>query len=454
MRRWGSDRNAVSSVLGGILLFSLFILVLIRVQTVFVPVWEEDAEARHAEELLGQFASFKAQADRQVEPGVAVPSTVTFQLERQGGFRFFSPGSGGGGSLSLHRDAGNHSISSPELTITNSTELVLIAASETWNAVQNSEVENVTQILSLRLRLDSVDASYEDDFVTITITDANNQYAGDLRALIQNPSGPDWQIEMRTRDRANNVLFQQPHFAFPNAATNSPFWIDALDPPLRFDQVLAAADRPLALTLTTTSASAPHLTAKFSVTYMQETAGGGTILVGGGQQTITNFLDTSTNGRLEYAGAASNFVRQDIVYEYGGVLLAQEDGAVMAIPPAMTALVSGGTTAIDLTLPAVSVSPQARPAGTTASVTVQGSNQRIMLATGPRLTFGIGTDHPEAWTAFWRGVFESAGLAEAAGHFTVSSTPAAAWFTIEGTAGGSSHDVHFVLHHGTATLVA
>jgi hypothetical protein len=212
--------------------------------------------------------------------------------------------------------------------------------------------------------------------------------------------------------------------------------------------VLSSTTGPFKLQLTTTGG----MPAMFSATYFQGTSAGGSVLIGGGQQTITNYRASTQSNRMMLETATSRFVDQTIVYEHGAVLVVQADGAAMAVPPAMHVSKSSSLVAIDLTLPTLISSPQGAPSSATAAVTLVGGGQQFMLSTGPSVTFGVGTKHADAWKTFWRSAFQAAGLSEALGHFSVGSDANAAWFTMEGTATGPGHDVSFVLHQGSVAV--
>ena len=133
------DERAISNVLGAILVFGLLVMTLVTIQVKFVPVWDEEREARHVETVIDQLSLFKADAERLATNVTSGSVTDPLTISAQGGFSFFQ-GATLGGSAEFEPSASGAGIviTSPELRILQSNGQPLYALGEEWTAIPSS----------------------------------------------------------------------------------------------------------------------------------------------------------------------------------------------------------------------------------------------------------------------------------------------------------------------------
>lgn len=458
-RRFLRDQDDGASVIvGAILLFALSFLVLVMIQSNFVPVWEEDAEAAHAQQVRSQLTFLKSQMERQTESGIITPLSSPLDLQRGGPSNILSSQNVPPGSFELGTpDSSAFNFSSPELSIATVNDPNFVGLGESWEPVDGDVIEDASRIASLRVRF-GVDAKpYTGEVATLGVTDGNGDFAGrfevELLQMSTNGGGINKAEFFVETFNANGDLIHATSYdefnqGVPNGQEPPYTWINALNKDFRFDLVLASAEPPFDITLTTTGG----MPADFSVSYYQETAGGGTILVGGGSEIVTDYEDVRSSGRLTYRSLAQYFVQQDLVLEYGGLIVVQGDAASMASAPAFAVGTTTNRTTMSWTIPfPITDSGQTITSGTGLVVTTA-SGHRVITASGPSASFELATEHPDAWANYWRNTFEVAGLTEGV-EYTIATTADSATLTVDGPFGGNTYDVSLALQTAQVEVI-
>ncbi|MGB1587109.1 MAG: hypothetical protein ACPHID_08720, partial [Thermoplasmatota archaeon] len=78
--------DAVSTVIGGILILGLVSIMLVTVQTSWVPVWEEADEAQHMELVSRQMSDMRRESHRLTSEGGQAAMPITPGMVEEGGF--------------------------------------------------------------------------------------------------------------------------------------------------------------------------------------------------------------------------------------------------------------------------------------------------------------------------------------------------------------------------------
>jgi hypothetical protein len=348
MRR---DEAAVSNVLGAVLMFGLLVLTLVTIQVRFVPVWDEDREARHMAELQDQVAQIKSDLDRQAGNDTAGSMTNPLTLRRSGGFQFFS-GAELGATVSFQPSPVGTGVS---VSSTNPVNILLrngqslFGLDTDWPDFVDDEIENVASIQHMRMRVDLFDDggdsyiggaagnNYDDgDKVTLNVYDATDDthpvgaivtsykdFSSEVGLLIQVFDCRETVLTPCSTHGTEissdaEALFQQSEF--------EQMYFDLLDGALFFEPILASSQPPFRLELIEDG-----LIAEYQIAYSDPDSGG---IAGGAGLAQASFASSSTSGVLQVEARNERYVDQTYVLEHGAVILVQDDGASMAVPPA------------------------------------------------------------------------------------------------------------------------
>ncbi len=457
-RRYREADDGASVIVGAILLFALSFLVLVMIQSNFVPVWEQDAEAAHAQTIRSQMTLLKSQMERQIEEGVTTPISSAIDLNRDPasqifGNRYVSPGIL---SLGLPGSA-TFNVTSPELNIATVTDPTAVGVGETWDLVDGDTLDEVSRIASLRVRFGTDAKPFVNEWAYLDVTDANGDFVGrlgiNLLQMSTNGGGINQaEFWIQTEDAAGNQIgaqyFEANNQQVPPGSEPPYAWINALHPDYRFDRILGSAAKPLQLTLTTTGG----MPADFSAAYYQHTVGGGEILVGGGTEIVTDYEDTMTGTRIVYDALPQYYVDQDLVLEYGALLVVQDGAGSITSPPALAVGSAANRTSLTWTLPNVVAGVDGITSSPRGLLVTTAFDHQILTATGPSVTIVLDTDHGDAWVNYFRNAFERAGGVEGT-HYSVSSDSNSATLTVSGPVGGTTHDVALAIQSASVEVL-
>lgn len=441
MKPFQFDQDGVSNVVGAVLIFALIIAVLTTMQTTFVPVWEEEREAEHARQVLDDMARLRTQADQGLANGTPISSSLTLGSGSSSRFLTTSPTQG---SLSFLPGTGSTGWSAPELRIIALNEVLVSATEESWVSYgAGDQVDNVGQIHHLRVRITAPGEQDDGDNLVISVTDANGDPAGRLQVIIdEHPSG--FIIRTNVTSATGEVLFNQGESTFQQASDDIEFWwIDALAPELHFEDVLRSAAAPFNLTLDENG-----LAGEYTVTYtQQQVSGGQSVLVGNSGQLFLDYARSFTGGRLVYAAENNHHLQQTIAYEAGGIVVSQDDGAVVRFGPTLGFSTVGNRTGLDLSLPTFTGDPGSVSGRNAALVTLVPGSSNTVTGTAPSFAINQTTPHPEAWARHVRSLAEDAGLSDIDDHFTL--TTGDGWFRFELLGASADPDEHDLAIHIT-----
>ncbi len=436
-----SDDPAVSNVLGAILMFALFVISLVVIRVEFAPVWDEDREARHMDEVLGQLAQVKSDLDRQVDNRTDVGVSDPIRLDRQPGFRFLQ-GGGLPGSLAFDAAAAGTGveISSPRMTIlvSNGQSFYGITDPNDWEIIDGTEDEyiDVDRVRALRVRvLLPPDLNYyeDGDSATLAIDDINGDPVGSAVVTFRDlPSEWALQIQIFADTDSDGAIDDEVssdlEAFFQQTAGLQYFYVDLMDPSLLFDAILASAEGPLQLAITQDGLDAAY------VVVFDSAQGGGTGTSGGAIGLVVDNYAAGPfeGGLLGFHGSNSRFVDQDYLLEHGAIVRIQEGVAVVAVPPRLAVTVGSAQTRIEWDLPSLGGVTQQLAGARSASILLDPAERTSLEATARRITFEIPTAYPDAWEAFLHREFIEAGLSTADLEYSIQPTGSGIILTVDG----------------------
>jgi hypothetical protein len=302
----------------------------------------------------------------------------------------------------------------------------------------------VVGIQHLRLRIQApVGSPGNPATLTLAVTDANGKCAGQLILEERGAASTDRTIQ------AQVYAAQNPPAAACAAApinthdetvkclgtlcASSPayYYLDALDPALQFQAVLAAAAYPVGLALTATS-----LTGAGAITY-DTTTSSGNIHVGGTGQVLSSYNNFIGVGSLAVRVPYQQIPAQTFTFEYGAVFVDQPDGSTMLVPPTFSVGTSATQAVLAWSFAALGGGSSAVNGARQAQVGLTASGGGTNLQAAARdITFTISTGHPALWVSYWDQQLQLAGLTSAPSYTPVApcaATPNSPQYTASAT---------------------
>lgn len=434
--------EAVSNVMGGVLFFTIVFLFFVTIQVDFVPQWTEDDEAALATQAQGQMSQLKGEADRQAAnrsaSGVGNPIT----LGERTASKFFQS-AGPPGSLSFEPGVANVTLSTKELLILEESGRTTFASNETWTELTGPvTLEDVSDVRHLRMRIIDPESYDDGDAINLTIRDVDDEYAGSIVLYNREfPSG--YSITARVVSASGEVIYDQGESAFQQSQPPM-WWLDAMAPELHFQDVLLAAEGPVTLEFQQLG-----MDGAYTITYVQADDDG-SVLVGSAGRTVADYERSFEGGRLSVDLPAQHFASQSYHMENGGVVLEQDDGHAMRVPPVFQAKAVGSITKITITTPALTGGSDAVSHRGTINVVTDGQGGNQLVGTAPHLTYAVATAFPDAWIAHFDDTLSGAGLDDASGEYEISQAGGVVTVTVYGkTADPAStdHDLAVDLTH-------
>lgn len=423
-RRVKETESGVSTVLGAVLMFGLLVLTLTVIQVEFVPVWDEDREARHMQALSDDLRQLKSDLDRQASNATANVLTDPLELKREGGFRFFQGGGNLGADAGFTPAAagtGLRVLTDNPVQVLQRDGQSLFGLSPDWDPYVPDEQNDVGAVSYLVLRVQVSTGSQCGDgegTATLNIYDAADDLVGSVHTQIVDPgSGSDCYVRLRTYDGTvltSNELHAETEAFFQNVGSPYYVYFDLLAPERKVLSLLAQATTPLRLEFIQ---GAPPLAASYQISYTAASTGGVTGSAGVPEANYDSGLLAS--GRVEIDAQNQRFVDQTYVLEHGALVLVQQEGAAMAAPPAFGVLHSAAQTALSWSIPGLTGSQETLSGDRASAVAapLPGASEVSLLAS--ELSFTIPTEHHAAWATYLTSLFADAGMVP--GEYTIGS---------------------------------
>lgn len=453
------DDNAVSNVLGAVLVTALFFTFMTTVEVEYRPVWDETEEANHLVEVVAQFADFKSEIEKQTENRTLSPVTNPIRLSPPPGTGLLGT-TATQGNLAMESSTIKTTFTTPRLIVVEKDGKPLGVLNEDWTlAGTTSEVDEIDRLDSLRLRIsknpDEDKFEFEKGmFVRMDILDANGIPAGAFKAYIPDKDKHD--IWVRVEAASGEVLVDQEIASDVKYKEHSVFWIDALDPSLPFQQVLDAAEPPydIELTYDWNSNDPKHIhTVEYSTAYVTKSNQGQDVFVGsGGGSTANNYQDVHKGGRIAYQIDYAHLPPTKLVVEHGAVIISQPEGSSMILEPHFLVERSGSMTLININIPVLRGYSDAAAGRETINVVTQATRQASVLGTLPEFSFRIDTEFPDVWRDFLQERMTDAGYNTPA-HYTMTVNDDHVIIDVSGTSTVSSiEDVQVRTEYGFVTV--
>jgi hypothetical protein len=435
--REGAQDEAVTVVIGTILLAGLIVTTLVTIKLYYVPVWQENDEAAHMQVVSRQFASLKADLDHLVDNRTTVPLSTPMGLGQEKA-SVFSAGDANDLAHAFGLTVGNAPVNfSAQLLLVQAPMTGGAGLDESWQNVQgNQTVGSVMAIQSFRLRVHNLNSNSVNvgDQVNLTMTDGTGAFRGNFTvyAVEKNPD-PTYNIRVCNKNGCDgaNELYDQ-GITFHASQNNIADWIvDVMDPAYRFDRLIANASADAPLTFRLNQTGSPSLYGEYAITYTPVGGGGG----GGGSPNAFVIFQNYTNawpaGTLKLSTRTAHFPNQDLYLENGAVIVRQGDGAAMKVEPSFGARVVGNATYLSIGLPSLGGLSQSLAAQAVATVTASPGNHTDVIGQANRVTLNVTTAFPQLWVDYFTTKLTAAGLT-AGTNFTAATVGNVASLTVYG----------------------
>lgn len=443
------EEPAVSSVLGAILLFGLLVVTLVIVQVKFVPVWDEDREARHMQVVSNQMAALLSDLGRVAanESSASLTDPLTLAAD-PGGFRFFrapAGSSGSGAAFAPSSASTGLNVSASNLRLLQRNGDDLFGLGESWLSIPatSTTVQNILRVDHLRIRVDMIPGDYDDgDSATLTITDASGAFAGKAVVIFREfPS--ENALETKVYNRLNQEISSDVEAFFQQTSVDY-FYINLMDPSLLFRTVLGATQNPFHLSLIRDGLGADYALAATTV--------GG--VSGGGGLLVPSYGLDAPSGTLSLTARNNRFPSQTFVVEHGALIVTQPEGSVMRVPPAFQVAATSQSATLAWTVPGLVGDVASISGGNSASVIATPTGERNdILGVAAAVSVRIPTAYPAIWQQFLEDRMRGAGLSSLAGQYTLTPGATNVTLTLNGPSSASGvEDVVLSLQQSTIRL--
>jgi hypothetical protein len=293
-----SDNNAVSTVVGAILLLGLLVAVAAFVSVYYVPSWVADDEARHAQDVFVDFSAIPIHIDKLVlANNTDVVSRQRIELGC-GGIPIVSPGMSWG-SLGAVPQEGNCRV---------------VANVWTENITKNGTSGNITDGCVNITNMSSISKFYiyiKDSYKGTVFINLSNQEGGVILRIASDCYDiTTWMYSTDVKILDELIITTDPDAVHP---------VNILSPGYGFSKVLSDADPP------------------YNITMRAEPSGSGSDIMYAIEyynynKTIEPYTKTS-NGTMVYRSMNRYFLDQQFIYQNGAVFLCQPPDASMRIVP-------------------------------------------------------------------------------------------------------------------------
>jgi hypothetical protein len=445
--------GAAATVVGAILVVSLLVAALVVYRNSFVPVIEEKAEREFMDAVSESLLQVRADLDQHVGP--LDRSRLTVPVPTSQGSATPSAPPRQGNLLSVENRTRTVTVHADDATIWERNGTLQTMENLDWQAVPTgSPVDEVQRVLDLRVKLLLLSTAQDGSTFTVSIDDANGDFAGDLQFEVKDTSQSagagqgagatpsSFDLRARVRDADQDEVLDQSIATYHES--ESDHQVDVLDPLLGFDQILASADKPMTLEF-----SEGGLGGEFALTHAVRNDSSATTIVKPGGGPVETVHREFQGGFLRYE-ARNNFLPDQTYHlEHGALVLRQDDGnAMRSGPHAPSGRVEEGLTdnraKLGFSVPSITGRNRTFSGAGVISVATETESEDTVRAVAPEASIEIKTDSPSAWADWADDRYQDAGLAS--GDFSITQGSDFVNVTIEGPSLLSSvDDVHLDL---------
>jgi hypothetical protein len=401
-RRQARD-DAVSSVVAGILVFALFTTVFTMWTVTTLPEWIADREQSHARGVQDAFATLSSGLDALSAASDKGPSAVPVKLGPEP-VALLQPVAANG-ELGVQdtvraqatftgeslRFAGSVAVGEPDEDIDEGVGDVL------------SDVEFL-QALVIRLSTDNV-GNADEAWVSVVATDGTSTitalitHAGKPNGAGPNEAGclnSELRLEVTSDFPPSGPVTSIQALLCELAEDLSGYSLDLTSNFYPFVDAVERLETPYTLTLTDDAAGgSASATGSYAAAYLDSSDRD----QGAGSGEAVDYTLDQLGTRLAYLPAYQSYANQDVSWELGGVVVAQDDGMAVVSVPAFSLSVDGGVGSLRWTL--VELRGDGAQSGRgQATVRVEHDQTTDLVLTADGALFTLTTPGAAAWRSF------------------------------------------------------
>lgn len=446
------DDGAASSVVAAILLFALFTTMLTLWTVGTLPQWIADREQEHAHAIQSSFGSLSSGLDALSAADDNGPATVALTLgARPVALVQTTPSTG---------ELGVQDVVAVGATFTG--ETLRFSNGAAVGQPDNDIDEGVGDVLAdvhllqaLVVRLATSGVGNDDEaWVSVVADDGDDTvtalviHAGKLGGAGPNEAGclnSELRLEVITDIAPASAATSTQALLCELADDLTGYSIDLASAVYPFIEAVERLDTPYTLTLTDDAAGgSAAATGAFAASYVD--GDGGTQGIGSGQAVD---LQVDQQGeRLVYAPEYQSYAEQDVSWEFGSMVVTQDDGAVV-LGSSFELTVEDGSGSLDWTL--VELTGEGSRSGNgpaTARIGHEQTSDLVLEADGA--SFTLTTPSAEAWREFLE---REALLSGAGADVAVGGTGTVATLTLASAATVTEWRIHLRLVEATVVVL-
>ncbi len=453
------DDDAVSTVVGAVLVFSLFATAMVMYSVQTLPQWIADNEQQHMDLVKQRFDSLKGGLDAgsgslsTTPVSTAVPLaadkvTLLQPVAATGTLGFTTGSTCCSASVTFASNPSLYLVGGQSATTPCSfTAASLPVAACPQLATTQSNIRSLSSLL-IGMAASAVPGSGTANGVKVDVADSTagtplhvtfllqeNRNAAVAPTTLGGCIATNVQIRTTLTNAAgvatNALLACNVPSSMAAIPTSDPTVVNLLDPSTGFVAALAPLVAPLTLTFSVPVVGAPGgtLTGYYSATWTDTSGLDRTAGVGLAQA----FSVSQSGGALQYVGKNQRFPMQTVSYEFGGIVRSQSDGQAMATGPNFQLSGSSSTAIGNLrwTLVRLTASSSGSPTvggdgQGTATLTRTTTNDVLLTATAAGApVVALTTPEAAGWKAYLTDQMQLAGITNCAA--TNPTTTSLAW---------------------------
>lgn len=438
--------DAVSTVIGGILILGLVAIMMVLVQTTWVPVWEEGDEAQHMELVSRQMSDMRRESHRLTSEGGQATMPITPGIIEGGGF-FDKPKLPGNVHL-FPADIGV-AIDAPQLRLHASAGGSIQGHQASYAPVASGLQETgLHDIDHFQVRVVDPSASVGGSS-RLSFFDAANALHATLDVDLID-SGDGYRIQATTTAATGGDPVGRLSSYYDDGDDPGQHLINVLDDDLGLAGILGAMSEPISVTFTETAMELEYALGSWIVDGQ-----GGRVRDAVGGHVVNDFSRNYIGGSLAFFSGNQYFPAQDYILQGGGVILRQGTDETFRFAPAWEVTLIGDVLRIDTSIPVFHGTPNAFSTPNTVSVDMAASSQQTIEGSAPRTIWNVTTSFPQAWADHWQVEMEGLGFTDG-DEYVLTSGATWAQLDLRGPETDPSdlteHDLYLVLRQADINL--
>lgn len=403
--RLGQDEQAVSAVIGAVLVLAVITIALVQWRLEWVPVIEGEDEAGVALLVDGQMGAVRAHFNNLATNASNDAAALPVKLGAPEG-RGFENAVTLPNQLEMRPSEGLWNVTAPSFLMYHRDGHSLGAVGNSWTGIPSSvAINDVRSVQELRWRIDEVDAAHDTRAARATILDHKAAFAGSYEVLVDVQS-PNMLVHHTVKNAASETITSRTD-SYAESTAFAPYFVNLLEPGIAFAQVLAVAQGPLTLVMS----QDPGFDTDYMAAY--HVAGPtGRIPIATSGVLYPGYEATLGGGTLTYRSHNAFYPGQEVSIESGSIIIRQDDGSVFRSEPLLHVANVGDRILIDVVAPRLIGDGSSISGDLVANVVGIPMDQDTIAGSASQLEMTLETRSPGIWAALFQQRLSAAGLSD------------------------------------------